>query len=816
MARKISLVSKHNTLAFGLGNNSRGGGDAYTGLAGFCATTTSKEAIGPLSVKAARARSARRVGERARKVADGEQRIHRRTRNEGGVSAPRGGKDAVSPPAPFSGDDGDMTVSGNGEGNHETGGPNDLTMPLYAVRDNNKTHAIEDCDGPLAEAAAGRAGRARFNNGDSSANRSGSEGHGGDGGGGGSGGGSSVAASGLAEIEVGIKAFSRRVSRLETCRMGRLGAGEGREEMEGERGAVKLKVEKEEEEERLIDWGRTRTGGVGVTPEEDADRCRLSGPSLREAAHPEDVAAGEHRQTPVRTTAASADDDNNGYFAESGRKVHGTANACCDNEPSTTQLRRGGGKFCGHGHGSTEAADLVERVQVLEEQVMQACLAPPHVPWTARETPDKKTGGNDLFRGAGREGQETSAARSAENMRVVIADLLSLTSLLLERATAAERRLAQLSEGRGTPAPDGVEYDREPDATSAATGNDLHDKVLQVRAKAEASILAGDGDHPPEGRDDADSSGAAAGAAQNDDSGGVSGGGGSGGGGGGGCSGGSGDGGDTCPSPREWTHSGSSFIEPPTDYIRAGRSIARVGPSPPFHEKRAAAPCAAAKDCWVEALDAVGHLVESRHADCDEVKLNLEVTPATRTASAAMTTTAATTAIAAADLSPILKTGLETPYSLRGQLPLPPPPPACVAGGVSRRWGARDALAPLHIRELSLADDMNSCCGPEFDFSVISTFEENDEKDARSLPITLAPTPTKKPKHPFQRTTPVRPSPVVRQHMGQERVSGDYAPAFSVGGGGQGSSSSSSRARVHDGGGGLKPPAIGQWYTPAK
>ncbi|CAM9939906.1 unnamed protein product, partial [Laminaria digitata] len=144
---------------------------------------------------------------------------------------------------------------------------------------------------------------------------------------------------------------------------------------------------------------------------------------------------------------------------------------------------------------------------------MQACLAPPRVPSTAAacETTDKKNtaGSGFLFCDddtvAERKGQEAAAARSAEKMRFVVADLLSLTALLLERATMAEGRLAKLSEGRAAPAPDGVEVECD-SATydaSAAQDSDLYNKALLVRARAEASILADDGNRPPGERDGA-------------------------------------------------------------------------------------------------------------------------------------------------------------------------------------------------------------------------------------------------------------------------------------------------------------------------
>ena len=879
MTRKMSLVSKHNTFAFGLGSDSCDRiGDAYAGLAGFSEKTqTPKTAAGPLSVQAARARSARRVGERARKVvADGKQHSHRRSRSEGGILTPRGGKSAISSPTPSDGGGGDLTVSGKEDVCHGTASPNDLTMALYAVRDNNDSQTMEDCDGPPA-ASVGRAGRARFGSGGSGADRNGIDGSGG--GGGGGGGGDSVV-SGLAGIEVGIKAFSKRVSRLEAGRKARLEAGE-HEAMDGERGArrrhgrmeerggeVRLKVGSGgtgEEHDTETDWRRTRRRGVEATSEKEEDCCHLSDAIRHGSDHPKDVeVGGDLCQTPVRTIAAAVaeDDDDEDNSVECGRKGHRSENTRGLGEPSLTQPR-GGGEVEARmsAHGSMKTIGLVERIQVLEKQVAQACLAaPPHVQPMARgKTPGRRTAEGDDFLAddTGRGGQDSSALeQSAESMQVVIADLLSLTGLLLERATVAEGRLAELSGGG---APKGVECDSESyDGASADT--DLYEKARLVRARAEVIIAAGDGNRPQEERDD---KGIPVDAGQNDSVSRVSGGGGGGGGGGG-----DGDESDPCPSLRERSQSCSSFVEA-TQYFRAGQSLAKVGPSPSFHAKMAA-PRRMAEDCWGEALDTVGRLVESRRDDCDEVEI--AVTPTPRTVSTVSTQPPSSfrgsprpVAPSAYPILPLLPATVTNPtaattttaaaeaaHSLRKQVQPPPPPQPCVGGGVTHRWGERDALAPLPIAGLSLADEMDGC-GPSFDFSAISAFEDNEE-DAHALPVSLTPTPTKKPMHPFQRTTaPVR-SPHARRQQGDgggsdsaqaftvrdgggssgnSRTS-DYAPVFTVGGGGGGGNRGTSdytaafsetgggdvnrsgNARVRDdGGGGLESPAIGQWYTPA-
>lgn len=871
MRRKMSLVSKHNTLVFGLGSDS-GSTPTETGTACSSMVTTAAAAA-----EVARRRSAKRVEPHQQQ----RQQRSRQTRTCVVSSASSKSVSAI--------------YSGGGDGSGDSRGRRRSEVVLEP--DSATEHDLTGADSRLESDAtdACEVNDATIN---LYAKRGGGSGSGKDGnedeaklnlpGGKGDRSGVGLEVSGsssLAGIELGIEAFSQRVGRLEAYRK----AGLGHERMLGERGVLSSEAEK-----RVRD--QADCGGGGSQPE-DVSLCLTE-------VH-EGAASGELRCQRQRFHANAADDDDddsgNHLPADTGHDhnaSHGDhhhndnpphqhhshhsrdnpwsfsasspASSCRKQRPLRKAVAA-----CFPSNSDDSGRDevgLVKRIQLLEAQVGQlGSVRPSATPATTAVTSSENAGGNpkafshlgDVGSAAetGREepaavgravdagGHSGSAARE-EQMRAVIENLLSLSAVLLERATKAERRLRDVAD-----------YDLDSQrVVGGETGGDTGDvdkRARLVRGSGEAIVaLVGDGDSTvvPKATTNhglvtiaASSTTAAA------------------------------------PAPIATVSAVASELPEEVAALPSRRGLRTVSPPPPPPRPRlSTTPRSATSDCWGEALDAVGRLVDNHSPGFGRDKeLGVAVvstgteaptrysssppSPGRFPASLGLPPLPTEVVAAVSSGTSYLADTSEQTGSVAEQLPLqqqqqqqpPQGTAASDAGRVhvwrpARRDGDDDAApaAPPAGKNTLLPDDDGyvTADAPPVHFSLTSSspcaaaplkeVEGAEDEDARAIPESSAPVPSNMPQHPFggisaagpRMRAPRWPRQPVGQAEGGESLSGPrqhwrsgFSPASTARDEGRndGSMLDGSSAREHGGGicvGDerdmvLRPP-IGQWYTP--
>lgn len=864
--RKKSLVSKHNTLVFGLGG---GGGDGNGGRAVFAAAaTTPKE--GKMESAAARPRSAsEQRAEQARKVyGGGGQRHLRRSRSSSGTSAARrrgsGKTETTTTTTTTTLPAAEVTVI---EGNDAVvGGVNDVTT----------AGGIDEHGGPAS--AVGRPWVRVDGSGDCGEEGKGKSLAGGD-------------ALGLAGIEVGIKAFSERVWRLETYRRAGVEAGNAEDSNAGEEQRLKTGVT----------WKRT---GVeeGAAYEEGGDgggdnvdnslACDVTNESNR-TVHPEDIAAGDvsdgvgrdvfndsdyqyateqnlQQRSPPCHEALGSPWDNHGELA--GQKLR------------TRKCKSGddAGDDAGHfvARDSVEA-DLVGRIQLLEAQVLRLHDAPVAAALASEDEKGNFSAGGAL---AGEEGQaagaRTGPARAAEYiMRVMVTDLLSLTARLLKRATAAEQRLRDVrtnavslggGDGANKKCNSDVCHERRPPDADEGNLSVLRDRARSI-ALSRGRVATGKGQEEEEEVWSTPVDIREYGGQNNDQD-------------------------MSFPvTEQQEDRCSSSPSSPPAKactLLWQEGSRSRRKETPAVHQLRTTSSSTPTKDCWGEALDAVGNLVASRPtgddattavpaaAEANALPIPFPVPPPSPSPSPCgrpfsnaeglrpipAPTDMPSLATAAAVVTAAVHRGREhnvfagtaqSPFRVFGSptaaspsRPLRPPPSrdVHVASLATRRWGPRFPLTPLKTMPV-MSGDSNTTTPPannnvvnNVNYERGSPFsspepvrKERDVGDALSVPTFSAPTPVKKPQHPFERAPEIRSPRWLVRH--ERRVVVDKTARTSgvvfdggSGGGGKRSASLAADANVltvgteklaRDGSGGVlcsvvKSPPIGQWYTPSR
>ena len=865
LRRKMSLVSKHNTLVFGLGGGS-----------------TSKTAAAALP-SSARATAAAETTATATEVArwrfskQQQQQQSRKARGGGASAVSSGsslsaiygggggggdseGKVAVahSAPAPT---EADLTAATSEEGSGPAcaGGINDATMSLYTKHGggggaNPGEH--QDGDDCRSDGGSGRGGSSH-------------DGNGGDvvespllGGGRSASGADAGGASSLADLELGIKAFSERVGRLETFgKAGLLEESTARRrrssaESESESESEDQDKDRNETDCRSHQSGDVSPGHAAVLDGSVSDDALSRGPQRdnsrgRQLSTATEHGGGDGSEVHHRDHGRPANPWSYGspaskpYFREQRLR-----RAAAGAQPSSTSDGGGGG-------GEEEEISLVKRIELLEAQVIGMCSASAPVvadgnASSTAEGPNQDQEASPCKNTAAVPAPSPGRERTAreEQLRGVVVDLLSLSGALLKRATSAERRLHELGRGRGPLG--GI------DSVIVANSGDALERARRVRAFAEATVV------PASGDDDGEFVPAST-AAQH--------------------------GARTAPPAAASTSgsigtatAGAPSLPEEAASLPSGGKARRVSPSPPRPRRRTTTPRSATTDCWGEALDGVGRLVDSQpsgsgfgldETDDDEPPfsvpsfppeqqspscLGLPPTPkGNKRVPAAAAAAATAVVVPASPISGFAETG-----SLPGRIVLPPPPPRSAGsdniGGVTRgyQWKAAPqddtALFLLDAAGTTAALASNCGAGGTGRYAHISRppwsarkrlgwpvrgegdgeEEEEEEEDARASPAFWAPNPSKKPQHPFrgQQGAPMRSPTEPRRHMGQQ-VKGEPGSESEPRGGFFPSSCPEGRLGIGHGGGssGVRElrgggddrrdsvdeaprPPIGQWYTP--
>ncbi|CAM9674197.1 unnamed protein product [Ascophyllum nodosum] len=472
-------------------------------------------------------------------------------------------------------------------------------------------------------------------------------------------------------------------------------------------------------------------------------------------------------------------------------------------------MLRGGQQGC----GGDDTTDLVKRIQLLEEHVLQ--LRPP-APISLASSPEQARKGKtencddaesvadddeDSARGprnARRRGKEKGATMkesSIDDLRVVIAELLSLLALLLNRATNAEDRLRKIT----TDEPGNATVESS-EGTPLDGGGD--DRRGLFPACAESIAWAGGGNTPAREKNEEVCSRPLSSSSQCDD---VV---------------------EPSASGEAYSYAAredySSEISPiPFPELRFGSgNVSREQIAHESTQPTKSTPLGSpAKDLWVEALDAVGQLVggvdEGDEAPVEaldlrsstssnrfrEAKRPARLTPLTTTfAAPVLTATGDTTSLShSTDDSDAME-------------PRAAPRPLPRAAGVSsRRWReAREVLAPIPMSALPSYHGNSTSSGH---YARPSLFGDSGEEDAGLGPLAQMPTPTKKPQHPFERLPPMRPS-WQRQDAGNAGWTHLPAPSLTVGDAAYRRGADAFGDVDFGARGSAEPPAIGQWYTP--
>lgn len=836
MRRKISLVSKHNTLVFGLGSGSTPTAACSSSAAG----------------EVARRRSAKRVEHRQQRSRKTSTSVAAPANSKKSVSAIYGGgggglgrteSDVVLEPASATEDD--AAVSRLGIDPTDPCDINDATITLYAKcggGDNLNTCERSDGDG------SGGGSSSDCEDGDKDElELSLPDGKGG------SGDGCKVSgSSGLAGIEVGIEAFGKRVGRLEAYRK----VGLGEERTPGERGGRASEIEGRGRDQ--VDYCGGEPDDVSLCPAEFHEGVALGGLLCKRRqchATADDGDSSNHLPADAGHDATEGNrqeqDQRHSYHscanpwrystpsaASSGRDQRVLQKVLASRSPSTSD------------DGGRDEGDLAKRIQLLEAQVLQ--LGSARTPATTAAAKPDIAGGNQKAAshqtgvGAAVEpGQKEPAARGRvdaarhpgsaareKQMRAVIADLLSLSAVLLERATDAERRLRDTA-------------DCDLDCQHVVGGdiggdtNDIDERARLVRASAEAVVaLTGDDDStvvPPTATNQMVTTAAS-----------------------------------TAATTTTATASASALLEEVTA-LRPGGGLVERSPPPP---RRNTTPRSTTNDCWGEALDAVGDLVGRQTAafgrDEAEGVAVASTGTETPTKSSPPLSPRFSSPLGVVPLLPVAvaaATPGSTSYhantakqksSVAGQLSLQPPlpPPQNTATGAAhvRLWrpatqhdddNALAAPVPVDTAGNTLfADDgcvtadpvhvsrLPDAAAPR---EVEGLDEEEKEEDARASPASSAPVPSNMPQHPFggNRTGSRMRSPRwLRQPVGlaggggamsgSAPWSGFSAAVIEADEGRDDASMHGGSAREQGRGfcGGdeiskaLRPP-IGQWYTPA-
>ncbi|CAB1113110.1 unnamed protein product [Ectocarpus sp. CCAP 1310/34] len=751
----------------------------------------------------------------------------------GGGGGRKLGEAAVEPSVPAT-PDADLTAAGIEEGGElaEGVGIDDVTITVYAGGGSGGG-GDDSGDDESTRAAAAAANQARATPSSSDDNNAGDGGGGGGsepdddgglvestrglGGGGGKGGGCrrrvGGAETGLASIKAGLRAFSERVGRLETFGRAdpeqRSTAGEG-QQAGGRAG---------ENDDQPEDVSTGLAGGAEAAATASERTCRSAGRRHEVAAHDNDHVSAD--------TGIDMGKERDPLSHANPREYHRAR------PPPSSSL-----PF--HKQGGRHGLDLAERIHLLEAQVFPA-MSPPPPPPQVVETAPVETGAvlsdptkrafshSDGVKSAAvvQQGEQSRAAAvrggdarrgteplaREERMRAIIGDLASLSAALLERLITAEGRLRNAAAAGG-----------------GGSTDVLCQKARLMVAQAEAFlVLASAGDDAATAPPPAP---------------------------------------PPPPTTTQEQQEGGKAVAASAGAASAGSTAAALAlpdggaallPPPPLPRKDAVPPCPAAKDCWGEALDDLGRLVDEPPLLCFRGDGHDGVDAAKPPGAAGAPARPSSpqpppSAVAAMPLSDRTNGG-ENPLAIRRpRRPLPPPLGAAttsVPRAGTPRWETRTTAAAA--AEAILDDDYSG--GAAAGVAVLSRrpvasaavgHEEEEEEDVRAaLPVASAPTPSKKPRHPFGRqgsggggsssssSPPMRSPRWLRDHVGNAHA--EAAPGSGPWNGFPPLSASSSsdrrgvgaNAREHGvGGGGGRdeaenwppppppPPPIGQWYTP--
>lgn len=859
MRRKISMVSKHNTLVFGLGSGST---PTETGTCSSSVTAAEE---------AARRRSAKRVehhqqrSRQARTCVVSSANGKRVSAIYSGGGDGRGRMRSEVALEPASATEHDLTGAASRQGSDaiDACGVNDATINLYAKRGGS-------ADSNTCER--------RYDDGSSGGSSSGSGQDGGEDevevnlpvGKGDSGVGLEVSSSSdLAGIEVGIESFSKRVGRLEAYRK----AGLEGERTLGERGGLSS-----EAENRV----RDQAGGGGGSQSEDVSLCLTeihegvaSGELLYQRqrchANANHDDSGNHLPADTRHDHDGSDGNPHHHQSHQHHSHHSSANpwsfSASSPESSSREQRllRKAVTSCSPStsdDGGRDEVGLVKRIQVLEAQVGKlGSVRPSATPVTTAAASFDNGGGNQktfshlgvvgsaaetgreepaVVGGVDAGGQPGSATRE-EQMRAVIENLLSLSAVLLERATEAERRLRDVADY-------GHDSNRVVGDETGGDAGDIDKRARLVRASAEAVVApAGDGDNtvvPPTATNHGMVTIAAPSTAA------------------------------ATTAPTATVSAVASALPEEVAALPSGRSLktgspparapasAPFPPPPPPPPRLSTTPRSSTNDCWGEALDAVGRLVDNHGSEFNrdeeeavavlstgtETPTSSSTPPSPRRFSSSLGLRPLPTEVAAAvssgtsyQASTSKQTGsvaVAAAATVAEQLPLQPPPPVWRPA----RQDGDDAAPAAPVKRTLLADDGCVTAGPvHFSLSspcavVPNGVEGVEDEDARASPASSAPIPSNMPQHPFRgnRTGPrMRTARWLRQPVvhaeGGESVSGPgqhwsrFSAASTARDEGRddesmrGGSSGWDQGRGICGGDNidvaLRPP-IGQWYTP--
>lgn len=872
MKRKMSLVSKHNTLVFGLGRSGTGSGNPPSATAMPTTIKLSEEVTTSVAVLSTTpARSSKQIQSNVNKVA-GDQHDHhghRKSRSTGGTSL-CGREKAVRPATPAVGD---LTASGSNEKNTEIG--------------------EKICRHDAQAAAATKRG------------------------------GESLAtvrvddALGLAGIEAGIKTFSDRVWHLESYKKAGLVAAEEFDDgdhnddgIEGSRERVLLRspnIETGDERangDRTSGEGRSSEGDVGVNYDRTflSDMTFYSNGAATEYPSEDLVAVGKGVSCREGGDSASCKggDGDVGHFAESRQHdIHRYANPWnYSDEPENSLLQRKKVGRSDVGRSSArdrrEDVDFSERIQLLEAQVRRMDYGQPFkIPVVANDITgnNNKNSENVIATTARKDGVsgntgkkvavpspppgpgpglEPTAAASMEDMRVVMADLLSLTALLLKRATVAERRLQDFTGVNGFGG--GVLEDCDGGDNG---GDDERVRVLRARAK---SIIMDDRgkrvSSSPVGEERAPAPTSCSAYTTSDgvkaDDGAKKGSGGS-----------SRSNSNRVTSQSPSEDNSQRLSSSPSLLEVAPQSQRRINPLQLRRMTLAASPAATEpKDCWRKALDEVDNLMNG------DLSMSMKTSPPssrrTQPSSSSPSLVAAeslpppTSSYSTTELSwlPAPVTAQAVDAAAATAVVTPPPSNARVSRELfgslvtkqaspssfsasryevvdtdilatpTRVWGVRDTLDPLEKDVSRIGDTATvaTITNDNWNNATISHRNGNflrstrDEKNGEeegpmSAPVFWTPTPAEKPQHPFERKPPSTRSPLWRQKCAEKEDWGGNGSCHAVGPVFTVEDSNDGLARRQGGGesngvggfGGVggghtkpPPPAIGQWYTPSR
>lgn len=463
-----------------------------------------------------------------------------------------------------------------------------------------------------------------------------------------------------------------------------------------------------------------------------------------------------------------------------------------------------------------DTTDLVKRVRVLEAHILRLHF-PATVSSTAARDDSKKYNTDDCddsdgfaaeagclaFGTQGAIGDEdymgnkkvaSAKLSSADDLRGVIAELLSLLALLLKRAANAEERLRKLI-------PDASESIEHKSSEEAVAVDERHSEKPRATVLAESIASAGNGEVSSVRKEEQ---------AEHFDflSNHL-------------C----GDGGVEDGSARKIYTTATGDAErnsSPSNSPSRELGVELRSVSGSAEPEKVSSSGSPPKDYWVEALDAVGQLVEgderSIEASMEASGMRLSISSSrVEETQGIMPLPPPTQPIAAADnFGPMTAMPATTPpfrsfESMESLEPRaePRPLPRSVRGS-ARLWGAREVLRPIPVSTLPRGFGSYSRASLLGDIG--------GEADAG--PVFCAPTPAKEPQHPFERLPPRRSPSWLHENSGTLDVgvgSGRRTRAFVtspamksvVGHSADGFADDDYGAQDSAG-----LPAIGQWYTP--